>query len=139
MLTVDATSNPYQIWTASLMRWARKAPPPSDEGQAHRLAVFRLDPRKKNQKVLVATRMDIFFLHLFASVQKRLDEAEIASQWIHHFNVCHFGRFNPHGWSENPMFSNLLSATHVVGVAHSTTEALANMGSHSPKHVERWS
>ena len=26
----------------------------------------------------------------------RLDEAEIASQWIHHFNVCHFGRFNPH-------------------------------------------
>jgi hypothetical protein len=58
MLTVDASSNPYQIWTASLMRWARKAPSPSDEGQAQRLA----------------TRMDIFFLHLFASVQKRLDE-----------------------------------------------------------------
>ena len=88
MLTVDASSNPYQIWTASLMRWARKAPSPSDEGQAHRLAA----------------RMDIFFLHLFASVQKRLDEAEIASQWIHHFNVCHFGRFSPHGWSETPMF-----------------------------------
>jgi len=88
MLTVDASSNPYQIWTASLMRWARKAPPPSDEGQAHRLAA----------------RMDIFFLHLFASVQKRLDEAEIASQWIHHFDGRHFGRFNPHGWSETPMF-----------------------------------
>jgi hypothetical protein len=41
-------------------------------------------------------------------------------------------------WSETPMFSKL-SATHVVGVAHSTTEALANMDSHSPKHVERWS
>ena len=80
--------------------------------------------------------MDIFFLHLFASV--RLDEVEIASQWIHHFNVFHFGRFNPHG-SENPMFSNLLSATHVVGVAQSTTEAWANMDSYSPKHVERWS
>ena len=36
MLTVDATSNTYQIWTASLMRWARKAPSPSDEGQAQR-------------------------------------------------------------------------------------------------------
>ena len=84
MLTVDASSN-HQIWTASLMRWARKAPPPSDEGQAHRLAA----------------RMDMFFLHLFASVQKRLDEAEIASQWIHHFNVCHFGSFNPHGWSNS--------------------------------------
>ena len=34
----------------------------------------------------------------------RLDEAEIPSQWIHHFNVCHFGSFNPHGWSETPMF-----------------------------------
>ena len=77
--------------------------------------------------------MDIFFLHLFASVQKRLDEAEIASQWIHHFNGRHFGRFNPHGWSETPMFSKLLSATHVVGVAQSTTEALANMDSYSPK------
>ena len=42
------------------MRWARKAPSPSDEGQAHRLAA----------------RMDIFFLHLFATVQKRLDEAD---------------------------------------------------------------
>ena len=73
MLTVDASSN-HQIWTASLMRWARKAPPPSDEGQAHRLAA----------------RMDIFFLHLFASVQKRLDEAEIASQWIHHFHGLPF-------------------------------------------------
>ena len=101
MLTVDASSNPYQIWTPSLMRWARKAPSPSDESQAHRLAMFRLDPQKK-RKVLAATRMDIFCLHLFASV--RLDEAEIASQWIHHFNVCHFGRFNPHGWSETPMF-----------------------------------
>ena len=138
MLTVDASSNPYQIWTASLMRWARKAPSPSDEGQAQRLAMFRLDPRKK-RKVLAATRMDIFFLHLFASVQKRLDEAEIASQWIHHFNVCHFGRFNSHGWSNTLMFSNLLSATHVLGVAQSTTQALANMDSYSPKHVERWS
>ena len=49
MLTVDASSNPYQIWTASLMRWARKAPSPSDESQAHRLAMFRLDPRKKTK------------------------------------------------------------------------------------------
>ena len=56
---------------------------------------------EKKQKVLVATRMDIFLLHLFASVRL---EAEIASQWIHHFNVCHFGRFNPHSWSETPMF-----------------------------------
>ena len=69
----------------------------------------------------------------------RLDEAEIPSQWIHHFNVFHFGRFKPHSWSENPMFSTLLSATHVVGVAQSTTQALANMDSYSPKHVERWS
>ena len=98
------------------MRWARKAPSPSNEGQAHRLAA----------------RMDTFCLHLFASVQKRLDEAEIASQWIHHFNVCHFGRFNPHGWAETPMFSKL-SATHVVSVAQSTTQALASMDSHSPK------
>jgi len=88
----------------------------------------------KKRKILVATRMDIFFLHLFASV--RLDEAEIASQWIHHFDGRHFGRFNPHGWAETPMFSKL-SATHVPGVAQSTTEALANMDSYSPKHVER--
>jgi hypothetical protein len=54
------------------------------------------------------------------------------------FNVFHFGRFNPHSWSENPMFSKL-SATHVVGISQSTAEALANMDSHSPKHVERWS
>ena len=139
MLTADATSNTYQIWTASLMRWARKAPSPSDEGQAHRLAMFRLDPRKK-RKVLAATRMNIFFLHLFASVQKRLDEAEIASQWIHHFNVC-WQIQSPSGRKlhETPMISTLLSATHVVGVAHSTTQALANMDSYSPKHVERWS
>ena len=71
-------------------------------------------------------------------MQKRLDEAEIASQWIHHFDGRHFGRFNPHGWAETPMFSKL-SATHVPGVAQSTTEALANMDSYSPKHVERWS
>ena len=38
-----------------------------------------------------------------------------------------------------PCFSHLLSATHVVGVAQSTTQALADMDSHSPKHVERWS
>jgi len=38
-----------------------------------------------------------------------------------------------------PWFSHLLSATHVVGVAQSTTQALANMDSYSPKHVERWS
>ena len=38
-----------------------------------------------------------------------------------------------------PCFSHLLSAAHVVGVAQSTTEALANMGIYSPKHVERWS
>jgi len=41
-------------------------------------------------------------------------------------------------WSETLMFSKL-SAAHVPGVAHSTTEALANMDSYSPKHVERWS
>jgi len=45
------------------------------EGQAHRLAMFRLDPRK-NEISLAATRMDIFLLHLFASAQKRLDEAD---------------------------------------------------------------
>ena len=102
MLTVDASSNPYQIWTASLMRWARKAPSPSDEGQAHRLAMFRLDPRKK-RKVLVATRMDIFFLHLFASVEKCLDEADgIASNGS--TISMSAGRFNPHSWSETPMF-----------------------------------
>jgi hypothetical protein len=80
--------------------------------------------------------MDIFFLHFFASV--RLDEAAEASQWIHHFDGRHFGRFNPH-MVGNLCFSHLLSATHVVGVSQSTTEALANMDSYSPKHVERWS
>jgi len=60
-------------------------------------------------------------------------EAEIAISMS-----SHFGRFNPHGWPETPMFSKL-SATHVVGVAQSTTQALANMDSYSPKHVERWS
>jgi hypothetical protein len=80
--------------------------------------------------------MDIFFLHLFASV--RLDEADgIASNGS--TISMSAGRFNPHGWSETPMLSTLLTATHVPGVAHSTTQALANMGSHSPKQVERWS
>jgi len=83
--------------------------------------------------------MDIYFSHLFASV--RLDEAAEASQWIHHFDGRHLADsipFNSPGWAETPMFSKL-SATHVPGVAQSTTQALANMDSYSPKHVERWS
>jgi len=88
------------------------------------------------RNILLQQGWTYIFSHLFASV--RLDKAAEASQWIHHFNVCHFGRFNSHGWSETPMFSNL-SATHVVGVAQSTSQALANMDSHSPKHVEPWS
>ena len=100
MLTVDASSNPYQIWTASLMRWARKAPLPSDEGQAHRL------PRSSKKTKYLGCNKDghILFASVCFSAEARLDEAEIASQWIHHFNVCHFGSFNPHGWTETPMF-----------------------------------
>ena len=48
MLSVDASSNPYQIWTASLMRWARKAPSPSDEGQAHRQCSDSILKKKKS-------------------------------------------------------------------------------------------
>ena len=111
------------------------------EGQAHRLAVFRLDPRKK-RKVLVATRMDIFFLHLFASV--RLDEAEIASQWIHHFNVCPpFGRFNPHLVGKSHVFQVVSDSCcrrrpqHHPGFGQhwtATAQSMLNDGANHPKY-----
>ena len=57
------------------------------EGQAHRLAVFRLDSPKK-QKVLVATRMDGHILFASFCFSALGWSGWNSIQWIHHFNVC---------------------------------------------------
>ena len=120
MLTVDASSNPYQIWTASLMRWARKAPSPSDEGQAHRLAA----------------RMDTFLLLQCAWSRNSIpmdppfqcllaDSIPIAGRKIHGFPIC----CQQLMLSASPRAPARLWPTWAV-----TAQSMLNDGTNHPKH-----